>query len=435
MFKQAVVALLAASTVFSQSTISNNPGTKLSVVIRGATIHTISNGDIQNGVIVLSNGVITALGNDTTPTPSNAKVIDGKGLHVYPGMIDSGTNIGLTEIGSVRGTNDISELGDYNPNARTEVALNPHSNVIPVTRANGVLLALSQPEGGIVAGSSAVIRMAGWTPAEMVVKSPAGMHIRYPQGRPSSVSLVQDEDNEKERRKGYERRLDSLRDLMRDAQAYRTSVEAKQQRAQTPRAEKDLVLEALAPLLRGEVPAIIHAERESDIRDALKFADDHKLRVILSGGHDVQKVIAELKQRKTPVLLGPILALPQNEDDAYDLLFTNAKALHDAGIPFAIQSSDSHNSRNLPYHAAACAAFGLPKEAALRAVTLSAAEILGIADRYGSLDVGKSATLFLSDGDPLEIRTQVRAIFIEGEEIPLDSRHTDLYEKFLNRPK
>lgn len=436
MLKQILLAtLVAASTALAQSTISNNPGTKNGVVIRGATIHTISRGDIANGTIVLSGGVITAIGDASIQPPSGAKVIEGKGLHVYPGMIDSGTNIGLTEIGSVRGTNDISEIGDYNPNARTEIALNPHTNVVPVTRANGVLLALSQPEGGIVAGSSAVIRMSGWTPAEMVVKAPAAMHIRYPQGRPSSVSLVQDEDVEKDRRKGYERRLDSLRDLMRDAKSYRTSIEAKQQRAQTSRTDKDLVLEALSPLLRGDIPAIIHAERESDIRDALKFADEHKLRVILSGGHDVQKVIAELKQRKTPVLLGPILALPQNEDDAYDVLFSNAKALHDAGIPFSIQSSDSHNARNLPYHAAACAAFGLPKEAALRAVTLSAAEILGIADKYGSLDVGKSATLFLSDGDPLEIRTQIRGIFIEGEEIPLDSRHTDLYQKFSNRPK
>lgn len=433
LMKLALAFLLFASTAVSQSTILNNPGVKETVAIRGGTIHTVSRGDIANGTIVIQNGVITLVGDAGSAVPPNARVIDASGLHVYPGMIDSGTNLGLTEISSVRGTNDVSEVGDFNPNARVHTALNPHSNLIPVTRANGVLLALSQPEGGIVAGSSAVIRMSGWTPQEMTVKAPAAMHIRFPAAR-RQVSLQRDEDVEKEQRKGYERRVDSLRDLMRDAQAYLTAIDAAG-KPRTARTERDLVLEAMVPLLRGTVPAVLHADRENDIREALEFADEHKLRVILSGGHDVQKVIGELKKRNIPVLLGPILALPQNEDDPYDLLYTNAKALHDAGVPFAILSSDNHNARNLPYHAAASAAFGLPKEIALRSLTLSPAEILGISDRYGSLDVGKSATLFLADGDPLEIRTQIRGIFIDGEQIPLDTRQTELYEKFLNRPK
>jgi imidazolonepropionase-like amidohydrolase len=157
--------------------------------------------------------------------------------------------------------------------------------------------------------------------------------------------------------------------------------------------------------------------------------------VILADAQDVVRVIPELKRHNIPVILGPILALPPREDDPYDLLFTNAKALHDAGIRFAIQSSDAHNSRNLPYHAAATAAFGLPKEEALKAITIYPAEIFGIADRLGSLEVGKIANVILTDGDPLEIRTNVRRVFIAGQDIPMDSRHTLLYEKFRNRPK
>ncbi len=178
----------------------------------------------------------------------------------------------------------------------------------------------------------------------------------------------------------------------------------------------------------------MHADLERDIRAALKFGDEFKLKMILAGAQDAGRVIPELKSRNIPVILGPILALPQREDDPYDLLFSNAKTLYDNGIRFAIQSSDSHNARNLPYHAAACAAFGLPKDVALKAITIFPAEIFGVADRVGSLEAGKRADVIVTDGDPLEIRTDVKRVFIGGEEIPMDSYQTLLYKKFLQRP-
>jgi imidazolonepropionase-like amidohydrolase len=187
--------------------------------------------------------------------------------------------------------------------------------------------------------------------------------------------------------------------------------------------------------VEGRVPVVMHANLARDITAALEFADEFKLKVILSGAHDVARMVDDVKRRNIPVILGPILAMPQREDDPYDLVYSNAKTLYDAGIPFAIQTSDAHNARNLPYNAGACAAFGLPKDAALKAVTLSPAQIWGVADRLGSLEVGKNASLIVTDGDPLEIRTNVRRVFINGEEIPMDSRHTLLYEKFRRRPR
>jgi imidazolonepropionase-like amidohydrolase len=265
----------------------------------------------------------------------------------------------------------------------------------------------------------------------MVVKSPAAMHIRFPQLRGAPlVDVPQDEEAEKERRKSYTQQVDRLRDVFRDARAY-----AKATGAHTRRFDRDLILEALVPVVEGRVPVVMHANYARDIKAALQFADEFSLKVILSGAQDVARVIPELKSRNIPVILGPILALPQREDDPYDLLFSNAKTLFDNGIRFSIQTSDAHNTRNLPYHAASCAAFGLPKEEALKAVTIYPAQIFGVADRLGSLEVGKQANVIITDGDPLELRTNVKRVFIAGEEISMDSRHTLLYRKFSARPK
>jgi len=429
MTKRFVLLLLICTSAFAQSTIINNPGKRPTYAIRNAAIYPVTSAPIANGTIVFSNGVITAIGANAA-VPADATVIDGTGLSVYPGLIDSGTKIGLTEISSVAGTVDTTELGDLNPNARAEVAINPHSNLIPVTRVNGVTTVLSVPEGGIVSGQSALIDLAGWTPKEMVLKSPAAMHIRFPRIRSGSLDEEpQEEEAAKEEKKTYTRNIDKLRDLFRDAQAY-----SKARAAAAHRYDRDVMLEALVPVVEGREPVIIHANLERDIRAAIKFADEVKVKMILAEGQDVARVIPELKQRNIPVILGPILDLPQREDDPYDLLFTNAKTLYDAGIRFSIQSDEDHNARNLPYHAAACAAFGLPKDVALKAVTIYPAEIFGVADKIGSLEVGKAANIIVTDGDPLEIVTNVKRLFIRGEDISLDTRQKDLYEKFKVRP-
>jgi imidazolonepropionase-like amidohydrolase len=421
---------MTGGAAFAQSTIPNNPGVKATIAIRNATIYPVTSAPIANGTIVFANGVITALGANVQ-IPANATVIDGTGMSVYPGMIDSGSNVGLIEVDSVAGTVDTAELGDFNPNAQAAVAVNPHSELVPVTRVNGVTHVVSTPEGGIISGQSALIQLAGWTPQQMVVKAPAAIHIRFPRLRSAPlVEVPQDEEAEKERRKSYSGQLDRLRDVFRDAQAY-----AKAASARVQRFDRDLMLESLVPVVEGRVPVVLHANLARDIRAALAFADEFKLKVILAGAQDVARVADEVKKRNIPVILGPILSLPSREDDAYDLLFTNAKTLHDHGIRFAIQTADAHNTRNLPYHAASAAAFGLPKDEALKAVTIYPAQIWGVADRLGSLETGKQANVIVTDGDPLEIRTNVHRVFIAGEEIPMESRHTLLYKKFRNRPQ
>jgi imidazolonepropionase-like amidohydrolase len=433
--RKAALLFLFATTAFAQSTILNNTGIKTTVAIRNATIVPVTSAPIANGTIVFANGLITAIGTNVA-VPAGATVIDGTGLSVYPGMIDSGSSVGLVEIDSVSGTVDTSELGDFNPNARAAVAINPHSELIPVTRVNGVTHVVSTPDGGIISGQSALIQLSGWTPEQMVVKAPLAMHIRFPRLRGAPIEgTPQDEEAEKERRKSYTKEVDRLRDLLHDAQAYAKAAGARASDKSVRRFDRDLILEALVPVVEGRVPVMMHADQARDIKAALEFADEFKLKAILSGGDDVARIIPELKKRNVPVILGPILSLPQREDDPYDLLFTNAKTLYDNGIRFAIQSADSHNTRNLPYHAAACAAFGLPKDIALKAVTIFPAEIFGVADRIGSLEVGKEASLIVTDGDPLEIRTNVKRVFIAGEEMPMVSRHTLLYDKFSKRPK
>jgi imidazolonepropionase-like amidohydrolase len=418
-------------TLFAQSTIPNNPGKKQTIVIRNATIVPVTAAPIPNATLVITDGKIAALGpSNSVQVPQNATVIDAAGLFVYPGMIDSGTNIGLVEIDSVAGTVDTTELGDLNANAQAAVAINPHSELIPVTRVAGVTNVVSVPEGGIISGQSALIQLIGWTPQEMVVKAPLAMHIRFPRLRGAPlVDVPQDEEAEKEAKKSYTRELDKLRDTFRDAQAYARAATAK-----VKRFDRDLILEGLVPVVDGRVPVIIHANQARDIRAAIELADEFKLKMILAGAQDVARVIPELKSRNIPVLLGPILALPQREDDPYDVLFTNAKTLYDNGIKFAIQTTEAHNTRNLPYHAGSCAAFGLPKDVALKAITIFPAEIFGVADKLGSIEVGKLANVILTDGDPLEFRTNVKRVFIAGEEISMDSRHTLLYEKFRQRP-
>jgi imidazolonepropionase-like amidohydrolase len=428
------ISLLLCAPLLAQSVILNNPGTKPTVAIRNATIYPVTSAPIPNGTIVFSKGTITAIGTSVA-IPDGAMVIDGTGLSVYPGLIDSGTTVGLTEISAVPGSNDVNEIGDINPNARADVAVNPHSNLIPVTRVNGITTVVVEPEGGIISGQSALMQLSGWTPKEMVLKAPLAMHIHFPHlPRLGPSGEPPDAEAEKEAKKEYDKQIDKLRDALRDAQEYAKAAAAKAKDPSVKRFDRDLVLEALVPVVEGREPVILHTNLVRDIRAALKFADEFKLKVILANADDVAQVIPELKERNIPVILGPILDLPPREDDPYDLMFTNAKTLYDAGIPFAIASTDSHNARNLPYHAAMCAAFGLPKDVALKAITISPAQIFGVADRVGSLEVGKIANVIVTDGDPLEIVTHVKRLFIGGEDISLETNQTLLYEKFLKRP-
>ncbi|MEK6287395.1 MAG: amidohydrolase family protein [Acidobacteriota bacterium] len=411
--------------------------TSESYAIRNARIITVTGAVIESGTVVIVNGKIAAVGANAS-VPSGAKVIDGKGLSVYPGMIDADTEIGLTEIGSVPGSVDTNEIGDNNANIHVDVAIHPDSSHIAVTRVNGVTTALTAPRGGLIAGQSAILNLDGWTPREMVLKSPVAMHINWPGGGGGGggggFGGFGQQRSVTELRREQERQIESLKKILRDAAAYGDAKDARAKDPSLPKQDVDLKLEALIAVVRGQMPVVINANLERDIKAAIAFAGEMKLRAIISGGIEAYKVADQLKAKNIPVIVGPVLRMPVKEDDPYDAAFTNAGLLSKAGVKIAFQTNDSAYSRNLPYHAGMAAAFGLPKEEALKAVTIYPAEIFGIADRVGSIEQGKIANLIVTDGDPLEIRTQIKHVFINGRDIPLTSRHTELYEKYKARP-
>jgi imidazolonepropionase-like amidohydrolase len=431
-------ALCAAALAVGQpaAAVRAETGT---VAIKGARIVTVSGPSIEGGTIVITDGRIAAVGADV-PVPPGATVVDGSGKTVYPGLIDGMTNLGLTEIGSVAGSVDVREVGDVNPHARAWVALHAHSDLIPVARANGLTAALAALEGGLISGQSALIRLAGSTPDELTVKTPVAIHVNYPTGSPpfdfarffDEPELKTFEERQKEKAKNQQKDLDRLRNLLEEAKAYGGALAAGSS-GKSPAPRPDLPLAALAPAARGELPIVFRADAEADIRGAVAFAQERGLEMILAGALEAWRCADLLAQRDVPVLL-KVDRLPRKESDPYDSAYTNAAALHEAGVRFAIVSDDASNARNLPYEAAMARAYGLPAEAALRAITLSPAEIFGVADRMGSLEAGKAANLFLATGDVMDHRTQVTAVYVDGVAQSLETRHTRLYEQFKDRP-
>jgi len=431
-----VIAVLCASALFGLiSGSASAQGPAETYAIRNARIVTVTGPIIENGTVVIANGRISAVGAGV-PVPSGAKIIDAKGLSVYPGMIDADTEIGLTEIGSVAGSVDTNEIGDNNANIHVDVAIRPDSSHIAVTRVNGITTAVSAPRGGLIAGQSAILNLDGWTPREMIVKSPAAMHVNWPGGGGGRGEFggFGQQRSVAELRREQDRQIENLKKILHDAAAYGDAKDARAKDPALPKQDVDLKLEALIPVVRGQMPVVINVSMERDIRAVIAFASEMKLKVIISGGIEAYKVADQLKARNIPVIVGPVLRMPAREDDPYDAAFTNAGLLSKAGVKIAFQTNDSAYSRNLPYHAGMAAAFGLPKDEALKAVTIYPAEIFGIADRVGSVEQGKIANLIVTDGDPLEIRTQIKHVFIAGRDIPLTSRHTELYEKYKARP-
>ncbi|MBI3949301.1 MAG: amidohydrolase family protein [Acidobacteria bacterium] len=407
------------------------------IAITNAKIAPITGPEIERGTVVIRNGRIAAVGANVS-IPGNARVIEANGLAVYPGMIDSSTSIGLTEIGSVRATVDTTEGGDFNPHMRAIIAVHPESEIIPVTRVNGITTVVTRPTGGIFSGQAALINLDGWTWEEMTLKSSIGIIFNYPRiqsGRFFDFETFQTQERSYEKAKRErDEKLDKVRRLLDDARAYAKAKEAKAQNPSLPDIEVDHVLEALVPVIKGQWPLIVSASQERDIKSAVEFADEQKVKMILSGGTGAWKLAPLLKEKAIPVLVGPVLSLPPREDDPYDQPFATAKTLYEAGVKFAFQTNDASNVRNLPYHAAMCVAFGLPRAEALKALTIYPAEIWGVADQVGSIEVGKLANLVVWDGDPLEIRSQVKYLFIKSHQISLATKHTELYERFRNRP-
>jgi imidazolonepropionase-like amidohydrolase len=437
-----VVALCALAAPAGAQLGSHNPmpGPRGSYVIQNARIVTVSGAEIPRGSIVIgADGKIAAVG-ATVAVPANARIIDASGHSVYPGMMDAGTSMGLSEIPQgAAGTVDISEVGSFNPNAQAIYGLNPHSAHVGVTRVVGVTHVASMPTGGIVSGQAAIVNLAGWTPPEMQVVPRAALVINLPRsgfaGRGFGALAAQQQGSSQDAQRLRERQLDSLRTLLRDAEAYGKAIDAAERDRAVPRPDRDVVLASLVPAIRGQMPVIFTADRASDIRAAVNFAREMKLKAIILGGGDASQVASLLRENNVPVIVTGVLSLPRREDDPYDINYSNPARLQKAGVRFAITSGDEGaEARNLPYVAGMAAAFGLPKDEALKAVTLYPAQILGVADRFGSIEVGKIANLVVTDGDLLEAKTNTKFLFIDGRPVPLDTRHTDLNNLFKDRP-
>ncbi|MCL4796432.1 MAG: amidohydrolase family protein [Bryobacteraceae bacterium] len=429
-----IAAFLLAAALLSA-------GENDSFLIRNATVHPVSGPKLNNASVLVMDGKIAEVG-ERLQTRAKVKVIDGRGLHVYPGMIDAATLVGISEISSVRETADISEVGEFNPQLRSSIAVNPESEHIPVTRANGItavgVLAAGVSGGfgfgeiSYIGGQISLMHLDGWTWEEMTITHGAAMQLRLPgietrRFNPATRESAATPFSEARRRQ--ETNLRKVKTFFEEARRYQTAKQASPATLKT-----DLRYEAMLPVLEGKLPLLIPAAREREIRDALAFAEQEKVKIILVGVRRPGGAIEEIAKRKIPVILGSPFVPIQEEDDPYDATFTLAADLHRAGVKIAFASLGAQFARNLPYQAGHSVAYGLPYDAALRSVTLNAAEIYGVADRIGSIDSGKYADLIVTDGDPLEIRTQVKMMFVKGEPVDLESKHTRLYKKYRARP-
>ena len=431
------IAVLGATAALGAPTILPALRQQKPILLSGGRVVTVSGPVLEQADVLLVDGRIAMIAEKISP-PAGSEIIEIKGRSLYPGLIAAHTQLGLMEIGSARQTNDVAEIGPINPNARTQTALNAESEHLPVTRANGVLTALAVPADragtgmrlNLIAGTSTLIRLDGWTWEDLTVRPSVAMHVYWP-----SMRLERESKNAaplSAQQKNIDAQVRVLDDAIAAARNYARA------KAGTGGVDTDLRWEALQPALRGEQRVFVHADELKQIRAALAFARKHRLAITIVGGLDAWRVADELKAAEVAVIVSGTERLPLRRDDDYEAAYANPARLHAAGVPFCIAgkgTGDLGHERNLANHAARAAAHGLPRDVALRAVTLSAAELLGVGAELGSIDAGKRATLMVTDGDPLEITTQVQVAFIDGAKIDLRSRHTQLYEKYSERLK
>lgn len=408
--------------------------------IKGAKVYTLAGPAIENGTVVIRDGKIAAVGANVA-VPDDAQVIDGAGLEVYPGMFDPITQIGLNEVGAVGATVDARELGGFNPELIAATAVNPATAHIPVTRASGITEVIAVPGiggfdsqgGGVITGQASAFNLAGWTMQEMQIKRQVAMVINWPSIQTGTFDFSTFTFKEKpytEAKKDYDKAVIELTDWLVRARHYGQAKE----KGSPDLFVRDLKLEALVPVVQGKLPVLVVADEARDIRNAVDFCEKQNLKMILASGAESWKVKDLLKEKKIPVILGPSERLPDKEDNPYDKPMTEAAELNAAGIQFAFSSFGTSFSRRLSQYAGTAVGYGLPHDEALKAVMLNAAQIFGLADQIGTIETGKLANIIVTTGDPLEIQTQVRYLFIKGQLTSTDNRHRDLYEQYRKRP-
>jgi imidazolonepropionase-like amidohydrolase len=390
------------------------------IAITGGTVFPVSGPKLERATVLIRDGTIVAVG-PAVAVPPDAVRIDATGKWVTPGFIDGGGQMGLVEIGAVPGTREATLQGDTIAAAfNVAEGINPASTLIPVTRIEGITTALAVPSGNLISGQAVLIDLAGATIEEMLVKSPAGMVVDFSESGKAEAGGS---------RAGVAERL---RRVFRDALEYERRQRDFDRGQMRPLSASAADLEALLPVLHGVEPLLGYANRRSDIETALRLAREFRLRLIVAGAQEGWEVAGELAAARVPVLVEPLDNIPSY--DALGVRYENAALLAKAGVTVALMETDTHNARNLRQQAGNAVAYGLPWDAALRAVTLAPAEILGVAERYGSLEPGKVANVVVWSGDPFEFTTAVEHVFIRGAEVPLRSRQTELFERYRTLP-
>ncbi len=432
-----------------------------SFVITHADVFPAVGAEMKGVSILVQDGKIADIGAKIVP-PKGMKVIDAKGMRVYPGLIDSGTELGLSEVFSERMTEDTTEIGEFMPQLKALIAVNPDSEHFGTSRVNGVTSAVTFPSPGgggggggrgggaaqYISGQAALIHTSGWTWEDMEINRSAAMELKFPQIRgrggrgggnpdfnPDDIFGLGGGGNTNtfaEQQRQYNQQIAKIQDFFDATRQYQ-----KERSSNAPGFKKDLKMEAMIPVLEGKVPVAIAASRAKSIHDAIAFADKNHIKIVIVGAHDVAKVGPELKAKNIPVILGRTEALPENEDAPYDEGFTIPAEAFNAGVKFAFGTLGSDTNeyvRNIGLQASRAVAFGLPQDEALKAVTINAAQIWGAGDKTGSIEKGKWADLVISDGDLLDAGTQVKGVFIKGQEVPLTNKQIQLYQRYLARP-
>ena len=429
MIHKKIVYLIIALGLSLVSTAQQTPAPKQqkSVLIINAKAH-IGNGTVlDNSAIGFKNGKIDLVSNDKNIAVSNYEtVIDAKGKEVYPGFIAPNSTLGLVEIDAVKSSDDESEIGTYNPHVRSLIAYTADSKVIETVRPNGILMAQITPRGGIISGTSSIVQLDAWHWSDAVIKENDGIHMEFPSSFKRSGSWF--EPGTIEANKEYTNQIQEINTFFTNAKAYNT----------TPAKERNLIFEATKGLFNGEQTLFIHAGEEKQMIDAIQLAKNNGIeKIVIVGGYEAHKIGNYLKNNHIGVLLKRVHEMPENDDDDIDLPFKLAKLLTDQGVLVGLENSGSHErmgTRNLPFLAGTCVAYGLGKEQALQLITSNTAKILGIDTFCGTLEVGKDATLFISEGDALDMRTnKLTAAFIQGRSISLETHQTKLNDRYKTK--
>ena len=429
----AVATSLLSPTVAKAQVRMTVPPQSEAVALRGATIHTVTNGVIENGTILFENGVIRAIGTDVE-IPTGTRVVDVSGKHIYPGLIDAYSTVGISEIGSVDVSSDVNELGDFNPNVRAEVAVNAESRHIGTTRSAGVLVTLTTPGGGLISGMSSAMSLEGWDWEEMSIESAAALNVNWPNpnsgggrggrgGRGRGFG-----PGPQESPPTYAERVQQLKDFFAEARAYRDATTAGEE------VRTDSRYTAMIPALNGEIPVVVSADGAAQINDAITWAQQEGVRLVIRGGGDAIHVADRLVANDIPVILTSTMAAPGRDYEGYDGAYTMPARLHEAGVRFAISGgSGALYTNRLPWEAGVAVAFGLPEEEALKAVTINAAEFMGISDKVGSLEPGKQATLLITTGTPLDMTSDIEQSYIQGREIDMNDIQKHFFDKYMEK--